>query len=143
LGAAGGSGIVVTNVGTNSALTITSATASSVSGVIAGVISLTKSGAGAMTVSGINTYSGGTTVSAGSLVAGRAGNAFGATTAAMTVNGGTLDLGSYSQTLGAVSIGTAGGSITGTNCNSRGAAGGREFGREITNANAQTGSVAG
>jgi len=35
------------------------------------------------------------------------------------------------------------GSITGTNCNSRGAAGGREFGREITNANAQTGSVAG
>jgi len=35
------------------------------------------------------------------------------------------------------------GSITGTNCNSRGAAGGREFGREITNANAQTGSVTG
>lgn len=35
------------------------------------------------------------------------------------------------------------GSITGTNCNSRGAAGGREFGREITNANAQTGSATG
>ncbi len=31
-------------------------------------------------------------------------------------------------------------SIGGTNCNQR-AAGGREFGREITNANAQTGQV--
>ena len=35
------------------------------------------------------------------------------------------------------------GSITGTNCNSRAGAGGREFGREITNANAQTGSISG
>jgi autotransporter-associated beta strand protein len=32
----------------------------------------------------------------------------------MAVNGGTLDLGSYSQTLAAVSVGTSGGSITGT-----------------------------
>jgi hypothetical protein len=54
-GAAGGSGIVVTNVGTNSTLTITSATASSITGVISGVISLIKSGAGAMTFSGNNT----------------------------------------------------------------------------------------
>jgi autotransporter-associated beta strand protein len=46
---------------------------------------LTKSEAGTWTLSGASTYTGTNTVSAGSLVAGRVGNAFGATTAAMAV----------------------------------------------------------
>ena len=53
--------------GTASALTINNATASSVSGVISGGIALTKAGAGTLTLSGANTYSGDTAISAGTL----------------------------------------------------------------------------
>jgi autotransporter-associated beta strand protein len=82
-------------------------------GTFTGSGSLTKSGTGVVTMAGSNTYTGGTTVNAGTLKAGST-TAFGSTAGTMTVNGGTLDLGSYSQTLGAVSIGNSGGSITGT-----------------------------
>ncbi len=50
-----------------------------------------------------NTYSGGTTVQSGTLKANAAGT-LGSTTGALTVSGGTLDLGAASHTVGAVTI---------------------------------------
>jgi len=70
---------------------------------------LTKLGDGTLTVSGSNSYSGGTTLSSGSLQIGNA-NALG--TGSLAVNGGTLDLHGYSASVGALS-GT-GGSVTNT-----------------------------
>jgi autotransporter-associated beta strand protein len=62
------------------------------SGVISGSISIVKLGAGTQILGGSNAYTGPTTLSAGTLVAGNAA-AFGS--GAINVNGGTLDLGSF------------------------------------------------
>jgi autotransporter-associated beta strand protein len=96
-----------TGVGGNGALINSSASASSLSGAITltgnstvgttgnmtlsgavgGAFSLTKIGAATLTLSGNNNYSGGTVISAGSVLAGN-NNAFG--TGAITINGGGL-----------------------------------------------------
>ncbi|MES2693284.1 MAG: autotransporter-associated beta strand repeat-containing protein [Verrucomicrobiota bacterium] len=60
-----------------------------VSGSISGNGRITKTGSGILTLSRHNTYTGGTTLSTGTLIAGDAG-AFG--TGAISVTGGTLDL---------------------------------------------------
>jgi len=70
---------------------------------------LTKDGAGTLTLSAANTYTGLTTVSAGTLAYGIA-NAI--STGLVTVNGGTLDMKTFSDTVGAVTLTT--GSIAGT-----------------------------
>ncbi|UIJ44831.1 autotransporter-associated beta strand repeat-containing protein [Sphingomonas cannabina] len=71
-----------------------------VSGVAAGTGTLSKSGAGTLILSGVNTYSGGTIVNAGILRAGST-QAFG--TGTMTVNaGGTLDVNNQSLTIGSL-----------------------------------------
>jgi autotransporter-associated beta strand protein len=102
----------VTNTGAGmSTLMLTNAGAVTYSGVLAngtGGIALVKSGAGTLTLSGNNTYTGGTTVSAGTLVVDGV-SALGATTGALTVSGGALDLGANAVTTGAVSLN--GGSI--------------------------------
>ena len=96
-----------------------------------GGVGANKTGAGTVTLTGVNTYDGLTTVSAGELDLGTsagqsiAGNlaVSGGTakllqagqivnTKALTVSSGTFDLQSYSQTLGSVQI--MGGTITGT-----------------------------
>jgi fibronectin-binding autotransporter adhesin len=61
---------------------------------------LTKAGVGTMLLNAANTYSGGTTVSAGTL---RFGDdaALGATTGSLTLNGGTLDLNGHSVSISA------------------------------------------
>jgi fibronectin-binding autotransporter adhesin len=68
-------------------------------------IGLSKFGVGSLVLAGPNTYSGGTTVSAGTLAIEGAGT-LGATTGALKVDGATtiLDLGATSQTVGAVSL---------------------------------------
>ena len=80
------------------------------SGVIqntAGTLALTKAGTGMETLTGTNTYAGGTTVSAGTL---RIGNSQSLPAGgAVTVNGGTLDLGA-SAVVGTL-VGTAPGVI--------------------------------
>jgi autotransporter-associated beta strand protein len=78
-----------------------------------GSTSLIKSGAGTWVINGIDTYSGGTTVSAGILQLGTGDNsALGSTTNSLTVNGGDLDLNSNSVTVGAFS--GSGGSVEST-----------------------------
>jgi autotransporter-associated beta strand protein len=76
------------------------------SGIIQDVGSLTKIGAGTLTLSGANTYSGGTTVTDGALLVNRSG-ASGTGTGAVQVNAGTL--GGNRIIAGAVTIGTGSG----------------------------------
>lgn len=78
-------------------------------GIIAGSGGLTKSGSGTVTLSGANTYQGGTTISTGTLNLSGASATLGNSTGSVAANGGTLDLGNASRTVGAVTI--AGGTI--------------------------------
>ena len=61
-----------------------------------GTLSLVKVGSGAFTLSGPDTYGGGTEVDSGTL---RLGNPTALGTGGLTVDGGTLDLGGYSVTV--------------------------------------------
>ncbi|MFC7396714.1 autotransporter domain-containing protein [Chelatococcus sp. GCM10030263] len=79
------------------------------SGVIAGVGgSLVKTGSGTTVLSGANTYTGPTTVAAGTLQAGAA-NAFSQASGTTVEGGGTLDLGGFVQAIDTVSL--AGGTL--------------------------------
>ncbi len=80
-----------------------------VSAKLGGAGGLAKSTAGTVTLSGNNTYTGLTTVSAGTLAFG-VDNAL--STGAVTVSGGTLDIKTFSDTVGAVTL--TSGAITGT-----------------------------
>ncbi len=92
---------------------------STISGIISnssGTAGLIKEGDGQLTLSGNNSYNGGTTVSAGTLVMGNA-NALGSTSGQLTVNtGGTLNIANYNLTVGNLTGtgGTIQGSAAGT-----------------------------
>ena len=76
----------------------------SVSAVLSGTQGLTKTTTGWVTLSNSNTYSGGTTVSAGSLLLSGGSNRL-STSGAVSVAGGVLDLGGYNQsTSGLITI---------------------------------------
>ena len=99
-------GTLTSNEPTNDALTISSVVADVASG------SLTKSGAGTLTLSRTNTYSGTTTVNGGTLsITDHSG--IGNNTAALTLNGGTLTVtGTGSQTIAnPITLGTNGGTV--------------------------------
>ncbi len=72
---------------------------------------LNKTGAGTLTLSGANSYTGGTTVSGGTIKL-TTGGTLGATTGSLGVAGGTLDLNGVNATVGAVTLG--GGTIAAT-----------------------------
>ena len=76
---------------------------SSDSSGIAGTGPLTKNGTGTATIGTANSYSGGTTVNAGTLALSGSGT-LGSTSGALAMAGGTLDLGTTSQTVGATTI---------------------------------------
>ena len=112
----GGTGAVtLSNAGTVTGaygLTLGGAQGGSIASIIGTTTgTLTKQDAGTWTLSGVNTYTGDTFVNGGTLTAGVATKAFGSSSA-ITVNGGTLALGSFSQTVGAVTIGANGGALT-------------------------------
>ncbi len=91
-------------------LVFASGTLDSVSEINGGT-GLTKSLAGTLTLTGGNTYTGGTTISAGTLALGS--NDALPTTGAVTIHtGGTLDLATFTFTVGGVTL--AGGIIDGT-----------------------------
>ena len=104
-----GAGTYAGSITNNGVLSYNSSAAQSLSGVISGTGSLTKSGAGTLTLSANNSYSGGTTVNAGSgdvtvqnnQTAANGGWAIGVIPAAMTtVNfdaGSTIAIGSSAQ----------------------------------------------
>ena len=86
------------------------------SGVISGSGSITFTGTGATTLSGANTYSGGTTVDGGGLLSVDSGNSVG--TGAITLNSGALGNNASAASVAlsnAISIGSNGGALIGTN----------------------------
>jgi autotransporter-associated beta strand protein len=95
-------------------ISVTNQTAT-IGAVIAGSQGLIKSGVGTLVFSGSNTYTGPTTVLAGTLSAGAAMSAFGSNSAMTLSNspGVTLDLNGFSNTVGSLSGGGAvGGNVT-------------------------------
>jgi len=70
-------------------------------GIAAGAVN--KNGLGNVTISTANTYSGGTTINAGTLTLSGAGT-LGATSGTLTLAGGTVNLGGTSQTVGSLAI---------------------------------------
>ena len=106
-----GGGSVTFDVTTTGAggLTISAPLANAVNNAAGALV---KTGTGKLTLSGINSYTGGTTISAGTLALG-ANNCL-ADSGAISISGGaTLNLGGYSDTVGAVTL-TSGSISTGT-----------------------------
>lgn len=104
-----GAGGVDTN---NRVLTIDGTGNTTISGVVFGGGSLNKAGSGTLILSGANTFTGVTTLNAGTLQLAGAGT-LGATNSALTVNGGTLDLNGTNQ--GAGNLTGSGGTILNNN----------------------------
>ncbi len=84
IGSLAGAGTVTMGSGS---LVVSNTSGTTFSGGISGTGALTKQGAGTFTLSGANSYSGGTTVSAGTL---NADHASALSTGGVTLNGGTL-----------------------------------------------------
>lgn len=101
LSAASGAGAVTINsdmaLGAAQTWTNNSTNAVTVNGEVSGAFSLTKAGTGTITLNGINTYSGGTILSAGTLVAGSS-QALGLAANTLSLGGGILDLASNTST---------------------------------------------
>ena len=81
-----------------------------VNGIISGTGMLNKTGTGTLTLGATNTYSGGTTILAGTLQLGASERLL--NTASVTVNGGTFDLQTFSETVAGVTLSS--GSIIGS-----------------------------
>ncbi|MGG9972194.1 beta strand repeat-containing protein [Ferruginibacter sp. SUN002] len=104
--------IALANTTTN-VISIDGAGGITISSIISGSSkSLTKggSGAGVLTLSGANTYNGGTTISAGTLAFGASGVL--ADAGGLTFAGGTLSTGGFNETVGALDLSAGSSSIT-------------------------------
>ncbi|PKQ02676.1 MAG: hypothetical protein CVT73_17630, partial [Alphaproteobacteria bacterium HGW-Alphaproteobacteria-12] len=98
---------LVGNILNNATLAFDQTTTGTFFDDISGTGSFVKLGAGTLTLTGLNTYLGGTTVSAGTL---RSGGGMGLASGAYKVDGGTLDLNNMNLSMSGLS-GSAGGEI--------------------------------
>ncbi len=107
------SGGAIVNSGT---FVVNRSDVSSLPNLISGAGKFVKDGAGALTLSAANTYSGGTTLNNGKLILGNA-KALGAATGNLLLNSGTLEMNGFSATVGLLTGGTASGinNASGTN----------------------------
>lgn len=83
-------------------------------GIISGSnssLTISATGTGTLSLTGTNTYNGGTTINSGTLALGSSGNVL-ANTGSVNVNGGILSCSTFSETIGALTL--TSGSITGT-----------------------------
>jgi len=83
------------------------ASTTTISAPIIGSLGVVSNGSGTTELTGLNTYSGGTTLLGGILQAGST-NAFGTSTQSMVISGGTLDLNGYNISLPSVQMGPSG-----------------------------------
>ncbi|HEV2972555.1 MAG TPA: autotransporter-associated beta strand repeat-containing protein [Pirellulales bacterium] len=125
---------VVMSSAFSSTLTINNSTSNTYAGVmqdgVSTALSLAKSGAGALTLSGNNTFTGTTTVNAGTLILGNP-NALGGTAGGTIVaSGATLDLGG--QTVGAEPLTIMGSGVGGNGALVNGSANPASFAGTIT-----------
>ena len=96
---------IITDSGAAAIFTVSNSTANSFSGLLTGALALTKTGAGTLTLSHANTWSGAITISAGTLQDGVA-NAL-PTSSAMTLSStGTFDLGGFAQQIAGLTAAT-------------------------------------
>lgn len=98
-----GSGSVIVSNSASQTLTVAGSGTYSYSGVISNGGGFTMSGSGTQTLAGSNTYTGTTTIQSGVLGLG-ANNVF-ADSSNFVLNGGTLNVGSFSDTVGTLSLG--------------------------------------
>lgn len=124
LGNGGTTGSITSNVSVASGATLSFNRSNNFdfSNTIGGSGAVVQNGSGTVTLQAANTYSGGTTVNAGTLQLSGSGTTG---TGALVVNGtGTLNLGGLSRTVGAVTLGGTGsitnGTLTGTSYTSTG-----------------------
>ena len=103
-------GLIVTNNSESATLTI--------SGIVLGTGGLTKSGTGTVTLSGANQYSGGTTITAGTLKVGA--NEVLSNNGTVTMSGGTLDITGFTETVNNLVVTSAAAVTSGTLSSTRG-----------------------
>jgi autotransporter-associated beta strand protein len=102
LGNGGASGSIAGNVTNNGTFAINRSDTFTFGGIISGSGAFQQNGAGTTIFTAANTYTGGTTINAGTLQLGSGGSL--APTGALTVNaGGTFNLNSFNQTVGDLS----------------------------------------
>jgi len=108
IGSLTGSGTVTNTGGSAATLTVNGGTSSIFGGVIGdglGKTALTVSG-GTLTLGGVNTYSGSTSITAGTL---RGGAAFALSASSdVSITGGLLDTGAFAQTVNSLTVESAG-----------------------------------
>ncbi|NTU58186.1 MAG: filamentous hemagglutinin N-terminal domain-containing protein, partial [Chlorobiaceae bacterium] len=108
-----GSGNYANDITNSGSFVYNSSANQTLSGVITGTGSLTMLGPGTLTLSnafGTNSYSGGTTISGGTLALGANGQLY--NYSSVTINGGTLAIGGFSESVGDLTL--TSGAITGT-----------------------------